>query len=192
LKYLKVEKILDPMAYPKEPDPVKFFVAVLFSDEERFFKAKSLMIEYFGNFDFESETKKFDVSNYYKDEMGENIFRVFLSFETLRTPDFLVEMKLKSLEIEIKLAYEGRRKVNIDPGYIDFSKVILATFKGAGSKIYLAKGVWADLILRYEKGTFHPFPWTFPDFRDGRYNQILIKIRNLYKEQIRKMKEVHR
>jgi hypothetical protein len=38
--------ILDPMSYPKEPDPVKFFVAVLFSDEERFFKAKSLMIEY--------------------------------------------------------------------------------------------------------------------------------------------------
>jgi len=180
------------MSYPKEPDPVKFFVAVLFSDEERFSKAKSLMIESFGNFDFESETKKFDVSNYYKDEMGENIFRIFLSFETLRTPDFLVEMKLKSMEIEIKLAYEGKRKVNIDPGYIDFSKVILATFKGAGSKIYLAKGVWADLILRYEKGTFHPFPWTFPDFRDGSYNQILIKIRNLYKEQIKKMKEVHR
>jgi len=180
------------MSYPKEPDPVKFFVAILFSDEESFIKAKYLMTEYFGRFDFESEVKKFDVSNYYKDEMGENILRTFISFETLRTPDFLVEIKLKSAEIEIKLAYEGKkRRVNIDPGYIDFSKVILATFKGAGSKIYLAKGVWADFILRYEKGTFHSFPWTFPDFRDGRYNEILISIRDLYKEQMKELKKAH-
>ncbi|MFZ8803477.1 MAG: DUF4416 family protein [Candidatus Calescibacterium sp.] len=179
------------MSYPKEPDPVKFFAAILFSEEEGFIKAKYLMMEYFGRFDFESETKKFDVSNYYKDEMGENIFRTFISFETLRPPDFLVEMKLKSAEIEIKLAYEGKRKVNIDPGYVDFSKVILATFKGAGSKIYLAKGVWADFILRYERGKFHSFPWTFPDFRDGRYDEILISIRNLYKEQMRNLKGTH-
>jgi hypothetical protein len=46
------------MSYPKEPDPVKFFVAILFSDEESFIKAKYLMTEYFGRFDFESEVKK--------------------------------------------------------------------------------------------------------------------------------------
>ncbi|GBD02821.1 hypothetical protein HRbin19_00091 [bacterium HR19] len=178
------------MAHPKEPDFVKFFVAVLFSDEEKLNSARKEIQKNFGDFDFESESIPFTITDYYKDEMGDNIRRVFFSFEKLMKPDKLTQIKIKCVEIEDKLSDEsGRRKVNLDPGYIDFYKVVLATCKPGGCKIYLSDGVWADLVLRYEKGKFLPFPWTFPDFKEGLYDNILMQIRKIYKVQISELKK---
>ena len=44
-------------------------------------------------------------------------------------------------------------------------------------------GIYADLTLRYEKGNYFPFPWSFPDFKEGHYNKMLLRIRELYKQQ---------
>lgn len=166
-----------------EPPFVKFFVTILFSDQERLQIAVKELEELFGEIDFQSEYFLFDSSDYYQQEMGGEIKRVFLSFLKLRPPDFLIEAKKRSIDIERKLAVEGKRKVNIDPGYIDYSKLVLSTHKGGGCKIYLKDGVWADLILRYEKGKFIPFPWTFPDFESSKYYEVLLHIRSIYKNQ---------
>ncbi len=168
-----------------EPYFVKFLITILFSDSEKLRIAINELENSFGEIDFQSEYFIFDSSDYYQEEMGSEIKRVFLSFLQLRPPDILVEAKKKSTEIEQKLAVEGKRKVNIDPGYMDYSKLVLATHKGGGCKIYLKDGVWADLIMRYEKGRFLPFPWTFPDFASGRYSEVLLRIRSIYKNQKR-------
>ncbi len=168
-----------------EPYFVKFLITILFSDSEKLRIAINELENSFGEIDFQSEYFIFDSSDYYQEEMGGEIKRVFLSFLQLKPPDILVEAKKKSTEIEQKLAVEGKRKVNIDPGYMDYSKLVLATHKGGGCKIYLKDGVWADLIMRYEKGRFLPFPWTFPDFASGRYSEVLLRIRSIYKNQKR-------
>jgi hypothetical protein len=71
---------------------------------------------------------------------------------------------------------------------MDTCKVILASAKYNGQKIYMARGIYADLTLYYEKGSFHPYPWSFPDFKSGQYNRPFLRIRELYKVQLKEMR----
>lgn len=172
------------MAQPSEPKPVKLFFAILFSDEEKLQKAIHMLSQNFGEMDHTSPVFEFSETNYYRDEMGEKIQRIFLSARRLIMPDEIVDAKKRTYWIENSLSVEGKRRVNIDPGYIDYNKVVLATHKGGGCKVYLREGVWADIMLRYEKGTFKSFPWTFPDFSKGTYFDVLLAMRRIYKEQL--------
>lgn len=176
------------MGLPSEPNPVKLFFAILFSDEEKLSEAKKLISQNIGNADFKSRVFDFNETDYYKPEMGENIKRIFFSIEKLIKPDEIVDVKKYSTELESILSIEGKRKINIDPGYIDFNKVVLATYKGSGCKVYIRDGIWIDIILRYEKGSFQSFPWTFPDFASGKYFSTLISIRKKYKTQMKELR----
>lgn len=80
----------------------------------------------------------------------------------------------------------ARRTVNLDPGYVDCWKVVLASFKAAGHKVYLSRGVFADPVLWYERGMFRPMLRGFPDFATGRYDRDLLRIRSLYLERLRR------
>ena len=132
----------------------------------------------------------FDHTDFYEKEMGPGLKRKFVSFKALKNPDILVESKLVATEIELESERSaGKRAVNIDPGTLDYLKVVLASFKYQGQKIYLAKGVWADLTMYYRKGGWALFEWTFPDFKTGRYDQILLEIRSLYKKERLKLIE---
>ena len=77
---------------------------------------------------------------------------------------------------------EGGRRVNIDPGYMDYYKIILASFKEGPQKVYLGEGVYADPILLFFEGEYGPLPWTFPDFKSGLYRDDFREIRALYKK----------
>jgi hypothetical protein len=166
---------------PSAPDPVKLFVGALFSDEDFFEQAVELLVREYGPVDYRSEPIPFDVTDYYQDEMGGPIQRIFLSFQELIDPGRLAEIKIKTNQIENQLAVEGRRKVNLDCGYMDVCKVVLASAKYNGQKIYMGQGIYADPTLHYEKGHFVPYPWSFPDFKTGQYEKIFLKIRDLYK-----------
>jgi hypothetical protein len=166
---------------PSVPDAVKLFVGALISDEDLFERTVEMLVREFGPVDHRSEPIPFDVTDYYQDEMGGPIQRVFLSFQELIDPGRLAEIKIATNRIEGELAVDGRRKVNLDCGYMDVCKVVLASAKYNGQKIYLGQGIYADPTLHYEKGHFEPYPWSFPDFKTGRYEKIFLKIRELYK-----------
>jgi hypothetical protein len=166
---------------PSAPDDVKLFVGILYSDEALLEKARETLGERFGSIDFVSEPISFDVTDYYQAEMGGPIRRIFLSFRELIDPGRLAEIKMETNRIEDELAVEGQRKVNLDCGYMDVCKVVLASAKYNGQKIYLGQGIYADPTLHYEKGHFSPYPWSFPDFKTGRYERIFLRIRELYK-----------
>lgn len=169
------------MAAPQNPYPVKLFVAALFSQEAVMHEAIDRMEEQWGPIDYASDAIPFDVTDYYVSEMGEGLVRQLFSFARTISPAEIVAVKLRSNELEDCFAEGGRRKINLDPGYMDHNKVILPSMKQGSQKIYIDKGVWADPTLRYEKGTLLAFDWTFPDFKDGRYLRPLLRIRELYK-----------
>ncbi|SVB30176.1 uncharacterized protein METZ01_LOCUS183030 [marine metagenome] len=112
--------------------------------------------------------------------MGAPLQRRLIFFETLLPPAEIVHIKLRCNDIENTLAVDRNRTVNLDAGYMDHNKVILASAKEAGQKIYLDSGIYADIMGRYEKGRYRPFDWTFPDFRDGRYDEEFLAVRRIY------------
>jgi len=168
---------------PEEPGLVKFIVGILYSDEELLKKALSLLEKRFGKIDFISSPFDFTISDYYIPEMGSPIFRKFVSFEELIHPKDIANIKIDANKIEDHLASKGQRRVNLDPGYMDFDKVVLASAKYNGNKIYLDHGIWADMTLHYEKGKYNPYPWSFPDFKQGLYNNVFLEIRTRFKKQ---------
>jgi len=173
-----------PAIPPGQIEPVKLFAAVLYREEPLLERARELLSEAFGPEDHLSRPVLFDHTGYYRLEMGEPLYRVFISYSRLVHPQYLVTAKLEASRIEQELAAEGnRRRVNIDPGVLDYLKVVLASFKYQAQKIYLDSGVWADLTLYYRKGGWAWFEWTFPDFKAGHYDRPLLEIRRIYKRQ---------
>lgn len=173
------------MAAPREPEPVKLFVAVLWADAASLASATSRMAEHWGAIDFTGPDRPFDMTDYYRAEMGPMLQRRLVAFEKLVPPTVLPEAKLTCNRLEEALAGPGGRHVNLDVGYLDHNKIVLASAKGAGQKIYLDRGIYADLVGRYADGRYQPFLWTFPDFKDGRYDEELAAIRRLYLQQRR-------
>lgn len=173
------------MAKPQAVDPVKLFAAVLWVQPNPLQSAMESLRSNWGEIDFEGADYPFDITDYYESEMGGGLKRRLVSFRKLALPDCLSSAKHICNEIEDRLSGEKGRSVNLDIGYLDHNKIVLASFKGAGQKIYLTDGVWADMVARYRGGRYCPFEWTFPDFRDGRYDHELIQIRQIYLKQLR-------
>jgi hypothetical protein len=168
---------------PKEAPPVKFLSAVLYAEgfdvEGRLFPA---LEHIFGEMDFKGNPHRFGGTDYYRDEMGAGLERLIVSFSPLGRPPEIVEKKLAVLSLEERFEEGGCRRANIDPGYMDYFKIVLASFKEGPQKMYLGEGVYADPVLLYQDGCFVPLPWTFPDFKAGVYADELAAIRQIYKE----------
>jgi hypothetical protein len=167
---------------PKEGAPVKYFAAILAGT--RFTRQAELLgrlEKLLGEIDYTGGPKPFDMTDYYEEEMGPGIVRTIVSFSRLGEAPDLPRVKLATSAIEDEFSAEGGRTVNIDPGYIDYFKAVLASFKEGPQKIYLDKGVYADPVLMYQDGMWNVLPWTFPDFRDGRYMDDFDAIRKLYR-----------
>ena len=173
------------MGEPQAPVPVKLVVGVLTSSKELLEKARGILEKSYGQVDFESDRYDFTLTDYYEKEMGSNLGRWFWSFEELIDPGRLVDIKLRCNAIEMDLAVDRCRPINLDPGYLDFHKFVLASVKDRAQKIYLAQGIYADPTLFFLKGEFHHYDWTLPDFKDRHYNRVFHNIRNRYRDQMK-------
>ncbi len=170
---------------PTEVPLVKSVAAILYKDEPVLQQGLARFRSLTGStVDFQGPPHPFDHTDYYETEMGAGLSRVIVSFSPLVEPASLVEAKWQAHGVEQALAVNERRTVNVDVGYLDLFKLVLASFKGRGNKLYLERGVWADMTLTYEKGAFKELPWTFPDFRSGAYAEEFLEIRRIYKRQI--------
>ena len=168
------------MAKPHDPDPVQLFIGVLARSPDVLPEVIAKLVACFGLIDFQSAPFPFDVTDYYEEEMGPDLKRWFLSFEELISPGDLASIKAATNRIEDSSREGAGRRINLDPGYMDVYKVVLASAKFQGPKIYIGDGIYADPTLYYDKG-WKAFPWGFPDFVDGRYDVALTEIRRLFK-----------
>lgn len=167
-------------------EPVKLLVAALCSSPEALEKSLEGLRACRGEIDYRGAAHPFNLTDYYQKEMGEALERTIISFDRPASPDELVKLKHKCVELERVLADEaGCRVANLDAGYLDHGKLVLASLKPAGQKLYVERGVYADLVGRYGGGRYRPFEWTFPDFTAGIYDEDLALIRRRYLEQLR-------
>lgn len=168
----------------KQP-AVKLIIGFIFKKDGLFTKAKANLEKRLGEIDFQSRILPFEHTDYYEKELGKNLKRAFVSFKKLIDPAHLPEIKITTNKIERGLSTGKKRTVNIDPGYLDLSKLCLASTKDYRHRIYLDKGIFAEITLFYQDKTFKPWDWTYPDYRTEEYIAIFNQIREIYARQIK-------
>ncbi len=177
------------MANPPQPKPIKLFVALLSNDEKLFSPVDHDLATRFGPIDSASARLPWAVTGYYEKEMGPGLLRRFVSFALLISPEKLPEIKLQTQALEEKYQWvEGerrRRRVNLDPGYLDAGKVVLASTKYAAHRIYLRAGIYGEAALVFQNGSFQPFFYTYRDYLWPETLVFFAALRSLYLRQLR-------
>lgn len=189
-------------------EKVKLVIGVLYSGFEgesvaksRFDSVLALLTQEFGEPDLVSHEMLFSFTHYYDEEMQPPIYKRLISFKQLIDPQELSAIKIRTnqQEEECQVALQsasqgdgleeslgdGRRPVNLDPGILDLSHLILATTKNRGHRFPLLDGIYGELTLLYMNGDFQGQPWTYDDFNTREYKDILLQIRELYRPQRR-------
>lgn len=134
----------------------------------------------FGAFDILSPWFSFDFTTYYEPEMGAPLFRRMAAFSTLIAQKDLPSIKTITNDMERQYSARSKRRVNIDPGYVTHERFVLATGKNYIHRIYLDRGIYADLTLIFQKGAFVELPWTYPDYRSKAIKHFIQLVRNKY------------
>jgi hypothetical protein len=175
-----------------DPKPVKLIVGILAANHQCLCAATEVITDKFGRTDLASDVWPFDKTDYYKDQTGSRILRQFISIERLIAPGKLAKIKHITNKLEKKLAAKLAlplpRPVNLDPGIIEPSKLVLVTTKNYSHRIYIGKKMYAEVTLLFDKGRWKPFDYTYADYRQQCYFDFFDKVRNKLVEQLRKNK----
>ena len=165
----------------RRPDKVLLFVGVLYTDADVLNKAVAALKHRYGGTCLEHTGIAFESTDFYDDEMGKGIKKAFFFFEELIDPEHIAAIKNETNVMEEYFsATDGRRTVNLDPGYLDMAKVILVTTKDRGHRIYLQRGIFAETELIYFRKKYETMPWTYPDYKKDDYIGIFTEARLLY------------
>jgi hypothetical protein len=175
------------------PQPVNLICPMLAARGEWLDAAAERLSAAFGPTDLISETWPWEFTAYYAAEMGAPLLRRICSFRDLVAPDAIIEAKLRTNRIEKQLAQDlaqGRpanppRPVNLDPGYVGLSKMVLATTKDYAHRFYLGQGIYAECTLRWRHGAFTTWEWTYADFATEQYRAFFARVRALYVDKLR-------
>lgn len=168
------------MGEARPEPPAALICAVLFKEEAVRDRALKALEEDFGPVALRQEPFPFEHSDYYEAEMGAPLFKQLVLFQEPVPQGFLAEIKLLTNLREQAHARLGRRRINLDPGLLLPSRLVLATTKDHAHRIYLARGIYAEVTLLYRKGAFTPLPWTYPDYREPRVLDFLSECRRWY------------
>jgi len=176
------------MAKAKPFSPIKLIFGLIASQDLIFQRTQELLIQLYGPLDTESQFFSFDYTDYYKKQMRGILKRKFISCSNLYPPDKLREIKLRTNKLEEEIALEikaNKRVVNIDPGILSASALIMATVKDFSHRIPMQKGIYGHLEFLFGKSTVRILPWTYPDYRSLEYHDYFLNVRELYLQQVK-------
>ena len=177
------------MAKPKRPTPANLVCAVTYAKDVVCDEVLFALEELFGRIEDQSERYLFSqFTDYYEDEMGPELTKFFVSFEELVERDRLADIKLETNQLEEEFSVDGARRVNLDPGYVAEAQLVLATAKGYSHRVYLCKGIYAEVTLVYQGDSFRPLEWTYPDYRSEIAIGFFNRVRQRYLGKLRKMR----
>lgn len=173
----------------QEPKPVKLIVGILAGDERCLAAARESLVSALGTIDLASEVWTFDQTQYYAEQIGPRILRQFVSCERLIDPGHLAAVKHQTNALEQHLAstlgLPFPRPVNLDPGIVEPSKLVLASTKNFAHRIYIGDRVYAEVTLVYDKGRWCPLPYTYPDYHRKEYFDFFGEVRLQLVQQLR-------
>jgi Domain of unknown function (DUF4416) len=176
------------MADPRPADPALLIVAAFSRHDDALAWSRRHLEDAFGPVYLAGEPYPFDHTDYYRPSMGPGLRKQLLAFGRLVAQDCLAEVKLRTNALEAKLAaagaYPEARPVNLDPGLLTLGKFLLATTKDQAHRVYLGRGVYAEVTLRFQAGAFEPWPWTYADYREPAVREFLGKAREDYRHRL--------
>ena len=168
------------MSVPQIPRLAKLVIGIITIELKLIENLVVELASQFGQIDLVSSWMHFNYTSYYEPEMGSPLFRRVFAFKPLISQCDLSACKLATNKIEHHYSQNGRRQVNIDPGYMLRERFVLASGKNFSHRIYVGAGIYADLTLIYQKGSFQKLPWTYPDYSDDGMLKFLEQVRNKY------------
>ena len=182
----------------RTPQPVLLLIATFAATEEAAALGRKRVEDSFGPIALESDVYRFDdFTSYYAKEMGDALPKRFWVFERLVDPGELAAIKIQTnrWEEEIGAALYAKsaaptpRPLNLDPGYIELGKLILASTKDHAHRIYLRDGIFAETTLMYTKKHWQALPWSYADYQDAKNQEFFTKCREYLKKRLQETKE---
>jgi len=176
------------MSQPLPPKPAKLVIGFFLKEKGLGIHVVKALVGKYGAVDLASSWLPFNFTTYYNNEMGTPLFRRLIAFKQLMHQVSLSDIKLFTNDLEHEHAIEGKRMVNIDPGYLLHERFVLATGKNYSHRIHIGKGIYADLTLIYTKGRYESLPWTYPDYASENILMFLNQVRKKYVVDLRQVK----
>lgn len=170
----------------RRPLTAKLFCALLLAPAVPLSEVEAVLEQHFGAIVLRSQILPFTQTAYYTREMGADLRRLYVAFDPLVSMVELATIKHATNALETTWAdTDGQRRVNLDPGYLDLAKVVLATTKDHAHRLYIGAGLFAEVTLRYRHNGFQPWEWTYPDYRLPATLTFFNQLRQHYKVQLR-------
>lgn len=169
----------------------KLIIGVIYHDKAILDSALDILVREFGEVEDVSEEFSFsgEFSTYYDDELGGEGLRRIYSFKELVDPTRQAEIKTRTNEIEMSFSDGERRKINLDPGFINHGRLMLATTKETGFRVPLSDGIYTELTLFWARGGWQKFPWTYRDYQSERVQKFITEVRKKYLSQRKECKK---
>jgi hypothetical protein len=168
------------MSQPRPPKPAKLVIGFFLKEKGLGIHVVKALVGKYGAVDLASSWLPFNFTTYYNNEMGTPLFRRLVAFKKLIHQVSLADIKVFTNDLEDEHSIDGKRMVNIDPGYLLHERFVLATGKNYSHRIHIGKGIYADLTLMYTKGSYEPLPWTYPDYASENILTFLKQVRKKY------------
>ncbi|MFH1799126.1 MAG: DUF4416 family protein [Candidatus Omnitrophota bacterium] len=165
--------------------PVKLAVSIIFKDEDCRWRAEECLVKKYGKVEPVNTILPFDFTDYYSEEFGEPLKRQLMCFKRLVDNEKIYKIKLETNKIEDSFKKNGKRVVNIDPGYVTKAKLVLLSTKDYSHRVYIGGKIFAEITLFFQGGTFKSHPWTYPDYASQEIVSYFNKVRAIYRDEIK-------
>lgn len=163
-------------------------IAVMYSDKGIYSSCKNDLVSLYGEVERETEEYDFDkFTKYYAGEMGSGLVKRFLIFnkpledislgvkpiDKKPLKNKIKKIKNKTTEIEEKYSKDGKRRINLDPGYLSSDELVLASFKkGTNYKEDVGDGIYLHKVLEFNGDNVGTYWHTFPDYKE--YKELFL------------------
>lgn len=184
------ERVVAPAASTHSPTGA-LFVAAFSRYHSLLDQLPGLLARDFSPVVLVSERFAFEETAYYRRTMGDGLYKQLFACRDPIFADALPTLKRRAIALENTVAKTGHHEVprplNLDPGFLDLGKVVLASTKDHAHRLYLGQGIFGEVTLHYERRArqWLPHPWTYPDYRRDDVRQFFLQLREHFRGESR-------